>query len=204
MITIVDYGLSNIGSLRNMFARLHVETCVVSTAGGVMQAAKLLLPGVGHFGTAMKELKSRDLIGALTDKVMGERIPTLGICLGMQLLGRFSEEGEAEGLGWLPAAARRFRWPDAAAERKIPNMGWRAITVRQPSPLFPDPERPRRFYFVHGYHLVCDDPADVLATAHYGMDFTAGVMRGNLFGTQFHPEKSHRFGMDLLAEFARV
>lgn len=203
MITIVDYGMGNIGSLLKMFARLRVATRVATTPADIAAADKLILPGVGHFAAAMTELRNRDLLGALGEVALQARRPVLGVCLGMQLMSRFSEEGDAEGLGWVPADTVRFRL-DPELGLRIPNMGWRSVVPTGPSPLFAGMGAGARFYFVHSYHMVCDDPADAAATARYGIDYVCAVRRGNIFGVQFHPEKSHKYGLALLSAFAGV
>ncbi len=200
-VTIVDYGLGNIRSLLKMFAKLRVPTRLAGTAAELAEAERLLLPGVGHFGAAMAELRQRDLISPLNDLVQGRGVPVLGICLGMQLLARGSEEGGVEGLGWIAADVVRFRFP-AETRRPVPNMGWRHVTPTGVNGLLP-PGQPWRFYFVHSYHMACDRPEDVLATADYGGPFTAAVAKGSIAGAQFHPEKSHRYGMAMLGAFAK-
>ena len=204
MISIVDSGIGNVASLLKMFAKLRIEAQLVRTAAEVAQARKLILPGVGHFAAAMEELRRRDLVGVLNDKVLGERIPTLGVCLGMQLLTRGSEEGGVEGLGWIDADTVRFAFPASGPQEKIPNMGWRPIVPCQPTPLFPDIGKPWRFYFVHSYHVICRNPVNELARSRYGIDYTACVVSGNIYGMQFHPEKSHRYGMQALGAFAEL
>jgi len=201
MIVVADYGMGNIGSIVNMIKKVGGRATVARGPDDLLAADKLILPGVGAFDHGMEHLERLGYADALTRKVVDEGTPILGICLGIQLFTRRSEEGERPGLGWIAADTIRFRLNEGRRDLKIPHMGWSPIRVRQPHPLFPDPDEPRRFYFVHSYHVVCDDPADVLATATYGIEFTAAAAHGHIIGTQFHPEKSHRYGMALVRHF---
>ena len=200
MITIVDYGVGNVASLRNMLEYLGFQTDSASRPEEIESAARLILPGVGAFDHAMATLNAREL-GEPLRQAAARGTPLLGVCLGMQLLARGSEEGGIAGLGLIDAAAERLA-PDPAARLKVPNIGWVEVEPVPGAPLFSKAEGPERFYFVHSYHLVCRDPADVAATIDYGGPVTVAVSRGNVHGVQFHPEKSHRFGMRLLKAFA--
>lgn len=205
MITIVDYGVGNLASILNLCRYLNVPAEIARTSDDIARATKLLLPGVGAFDAGMAQLERRGFRSALDERALKAKIPILGICLGMQLLSRRSEEGNAIGLGWLPADTVRFRPTDAAdGQLRIPHMGWSRVTPYNGSQLFehlpPDP----RFYFVHSYHVVCDASHHVAGTAEYGRVFCAAIQYENLFGTQFHPEKSHRFGMQVIRNFARL
>ena len=203
MITIIDYGMGNLGSVKNMFRRIGVRSEISGNKDEIAKAAKLLLPGVGAFDAAMDRIAESGLREVLDDKVLNEKVPTLGICLGMQLLTRSSEEGVKPGLNWLPAKSLKFKFPPDSP-LKIPHMGWNRVYEKRPSPLIKDlPEEPR-FYFVHSYYVQCDDENDVLTTTHHGQDFHSIVQRGNVFGAQFHPEKSHKYGMKLLENFAKI
>lgn len=203
MISVVDYGVGNLGSILNMLRKLKAEAQLISTADEVLRAQKLILPGVGAFDRGVSALIERKLVDPIRQKVLDEKVPILGICLGMQLLGRTSEEGKLSGLGLLDAHCQRFSFePDSPL--KIPHMGWNQISTQRDSPLSIELDDRSRFYFVHSYHLVCNDPIDVLALTKYGIDFAAIVQRENVMGTQFHPEKSHRFGMALLNNFVRI
>jgi glutamine amidotransferase len=202
MITIVDYGMGNLGSIANVLKKVHAKAAVSSEAAAIERADKLILPGVGAFDTGMKNLTERGLIPLLNAKVLQEKTPILGLCLGMQLLARRSEEGQLPGLGWLDAETVRFKFDGTHDHLKIPHMGWNTLQVCQPHPIFADMDAESRFYFVHSYHVVCADPRTVLAKTHYGYEFVSAVARDNIVGLQFHPEKSHKFGMKLLKNFA--
>lgn len=202
MIHIVHYGLGNVGSIRNMFNRLGFEAELVEDAAGIRDARKLVLGGVGSFDAGMKALRSRGLEDALNEKVLGDKVPVLGLCLGMQLFTRGSEEGTEPGLGWIDAETVRMRLPAEHSDLRLPHMGWNSIEVRKETPLLADLPEEKRFYFVHTFHVSCNDPETTAATAVYGREFTCAVARENIYGTQFHPEKSHRFGMKILSNFA--
>jgi imidazole glycerol-phosphate synthase subunit HisH len=201
MITIVDYGMGNLGSIRNMFRRIGVAAEITSDAAVLQRASKIVLPGVGAFDSAMQRISASGLRGVLDHKALHERVPIIGICLGMQLLTRASEEGSLPGLGWIPAVTRRF--PDMPG-LKVPHMGWNLVTAARDSPLTAGLAPDSRYYFVHSYYVQADDPRDSVLTAHYGVTFDAVVAHDNLYGAQFHPEKSHRYGMSLLDNFARI
>lgn len=202
MLVIVDYGLGNLGSIANMLQKLGARAVVASDPRIVAQASKLILPGVGAFDNGMANLQKLGLIEALRQKVQEDKVPILGICLGAQLMTESSEEGSLSGLGWIEAATIRFFSLQPVEGLKVPHMGWNEVTPQKECPLFNEMDRPARFYFVHSYHFVCRDAADVLATTFYGYEFASAFSRGNVFGVQFHPEKSHKFGMRLLKNFA--
>lgn len=201
MITVVDYGMGNLGSVLNMFKRIGAEAVSADDPEAVAGATKLLLPGVGAFDNAMSRINESGLREVLDRKAMVERIPVLGICLGMQLLTRSSEEGRLPGLGWIGAAARRF--PDSPS-LKVPHMGWNAVLPAREDPLIDGLPEEARFYFVHSYYVLADDPGDSLLKAEHGIAFDAAIGHGNVYGAQFHPEKSHRYGMKLLQNFASL
>lgn len=204
MITIVDSGLSNLGSVTNMLRYIGIESQVSSDPDVVAHAERLILPGVGAFDNGMHSLAQRGLIAPLNAAVLERKVPVLGICLGMQLLCNGSDEGDLPGLGWIKGRAVRFDLGNNSERLRIPHMGWSAVTIPRAGRLFPDTDWDNRFYFVHSYHVVCDDPADVAGTTRHGIEVTAAVERGNIFGAQFHPEKSHRFGMSVLKTFAEI
>lgn len=200
MIIIVDYNMGNLGSISNMFKKLGVPSKITSDPKEIAAGRKLILPGVGAFDAGMENLQRSGLLAVLNQCVLGAGVPTLGICLGMQLMTRRSEEGDREGLGWIDAEALRFRPAEAAL--KVPHMGWNLVRpVRNAALIEGLPEEPR-FYFVHSYHVRCHNPEDVLLTTQYGEEFHSAFQHGTVSGVQFHPEKSHKFGMALLRNFA--
>lgn len=204
MITIVDYGAGNIGSVENMLRRLGIPAMRCSDADGLGPATHILLPGVGSFDRGMRLLRQRGLDKALTEAVVGRGVPLLGICLGMQLLADRSEEGNETGLGWIPGDVRRFRLDGLRVRLPIPHMGWNAVAPATDSPLARALPADARFYFVHSYHFEPHDAGHVLMRTTYGHEFASAVSRNNVYGVQFHPEKSHRFGMLLLQAFAAL
>ena len=201
MIAIIDYGMGNLGSIRNMLRRIGASSVITGDPDVIRRAPKILLPGVGHFDAAMKEIEERGLRDVLNAKALDERVPTLGICLGMQLITRGSEEGALPGLCWVSGETRRF---PADGTVKVPHMGWNAVTMTRESVLTAGLPDDARFYFVHSYYVTTDRPADSVLTTTYGVTFTAAIEAGNIYGAQFHPEKSHKFGMRLLANFAGI
>lgn len=201
MIAIIDYDIGNLAAVANMLQRLGEACCITADPEVIEGADKIILPGNGAFDACMRNLRATGLVPLLERKVLRDGAPLLGICVGAQMLGRGSEEGVEPGLGWLDLEVRRF--PDLPGLR-VPHMGWNTVTASLDGhPLVKDMESPARFYFVHSYYLSPARDDDVLLRAHYGIDFAAGVARHNLAGVQFHPEKSHRFGKRLLANFAR-
>jgi glutamine amidotransferase len=202
MIVIVDFGMGNLGSIRNMFHRIGAESVISGDAAIIARADKLVLPGVGSFDVGIGNLRERGLIPLLETKVRQSRTPVLGICLGMQLMTRRSEEGSLPGLQWMEAETVRFRFGEEQSSLKIPHMGWNSIGVRRNHYVLDGLDDEKRFYFVHSYHVVCETSEDVVATTSYGYEFTSVFAKGNIVGVQFHPEKSHKFGMALLKNFA--
>ncbi len=202
-VIIIDYGMGNLASIQNMFKSLGVDASITSDPELIRQARKLVLAGVGAFDTGMSNLRRQGLAEALNDKVIREKTPILGICLGMQLFTRSSEEGKAPGLGWLEARTVRFVPQVGQASLKIPHMGWNGVHPLKPGWLFEGLPDDARFYFAHSYHVVCDDPSVALSTTQYGYDFLSAVEAGNVYGVQFHPEKSHSYGKILFQNFAR-
>lgn len=198
-ITIVDYGMGNIGSLINMFRRIGVATDVTGRPEDIARARKILLPGVGAFDAAMARIDTLGLRPVLRQRALEDKIPFLGICLGMQLLVNSSEEGTSEGLGLIPGHARRF---PRGGGLKVPHMGWNEVKVTRQTPLTEELPAEPRFYFVHSYYVTATAREDVMLSCEYGLEFDAGLNHENIYGAQFHPEKSHKFGMALLRGFA--
>ncbi len=201
MITVIDYGMGNPGSIVNMLKYLGIPARLTSDAEQIAAAEKLILPGVGAFDAGMTRLRKYGLIDALRQKALVEKTPILGVCLGLQLFAQGSEEGQLPGLGWLPAEAVRFRFEDAARRLRVPHMGWNEIQVVRPHPILKGLESEARFYFTHSYYLQCRAPELVVAVTEYGFAFHSVIARDNIVGAQFHPEKSHKYGMKLLKNF---
>jgi glutamine amidotransferase len=203
MIVIVDYGVGNVRSVHNMLGRAGIESVISNEVSILRAASKLILPGVGHFRFAMQSLHERRLVDTLNERVVEARVPILGICLGAQLLGRGSEEGNSSGLNWIPMDTVRFDGERMQRSHKVPHMGW-ADTAHTGSALFHGMGDPPRFYYVHSFHFLCDDPKIVTCTAEHGYRFASGVVYRNIVGVQFHPEKSHMYGQQLLKNFASM
>ena len=200
MIVVVDYGAGNIGSVLNMVRKVGGQAIASSQASDLLNAEKILLPGVGSFDNAMSKLNQLDLVQPLRDcAALGT--PLLGICLGMQLLAISSEEGNLPGLDLIPGYVRRFHFYGDQSSLKIPHMGWNQVLSCKKHLLTDGLDIGARFYFVHSYHYECVDPAHELFRTQYGYDFASGIERGNVLGVQFHPEKSHHFGMQLFKNF---
>jgi glutamine amidotransferase len=200
-VTIVDCGIGNVKSVFRMLEYVDATAEIVSDPADAATCKRLVLPGVGAFDAGMAAL-NRGWRDVLDEVALKRRAPVLGICLGMQLLCRRSEEGQANGLGWIAADVKRL---DTGGDPrlKLPHMGWADVQAVRPNPLMAA-DKEQRFYHDHGFRAVCDEPADVIATASYGTEFTTAVEHGNILGVQFHPEKSHRFGMALLRRFASL
>lgn len=202
MIVIVDYGVGNLASIRNMFKKIGADAEISSDPAVIRDAKKLILPGVGAFDTCAQKLADSGLIPVLNEQVLTKKTPVLGVCVGMQLLFAGSEEGVLPGLSWIGGRVIKFRPEQLPAGLKIPHMGWTDVNLKKPSKLFEPMHDEPRFYFVHSYYASATHPEDILVDADYGIRFTAAVERENIMGVQFHPEKSHKFGMQLLANFA--
>ncbi len=201
MITIIDYGMGNLGSIQNMFKRIGVKSQISSELKQIKQAEKILLPGVGAFDQAMKRINESGFREVLDKKATQEKIPVLGICLGMQLLTNSSEEGELPGLGWINAKATRIPVADGL---KVPHMGWNVVKPLNDSKLTAQLPEESRFYFVHTYAVHCESADNVILHSSHGIEFDAAIQNDNIYGAQFHPEKSHKFGMHILKNFASL
>ena len=204
MITIINYNAGNIKSIQNMLKRIGAKSCISSNVEEIEQAERIILPGVGHFDFGMRNLKESGLIEVLNKKVLKDKVPLLGICLGAQLLGNRSEEGSEKGLEWIDMDVVRFDKAKMADNLKIPHMSWNEILIKKPSKLLEGLNDESRFYFVHSYHMRCKSDKDMLTNTIYGYEFTSAVEKENIFGVQFHPEKSHKFGMRLLENFVNI
>lgn len=198
MIRIIDYGLGNILAFRNVYDRLNLPVGVAREAADLEGTTKLILPGVGAFDHAMERLEASGMREAIATRVLQQGMPVLGICVGMQMLAEGSEEGRRSGLGWIPGVVRRFQ----GASLALPHMGWNDVVATRPGGLFRGMEQDARFYFLHSYYFECREAADSLAVADYGGKFACAVNRSRIYGVQFHPEKSHHWGVQLLRNFA--
>lgn len=201
MIHIVDYGLGNVQAFLTMFKRLGLQATRAKTAIDLAGASKIILPGVGAFDHAIELLDQSGMRPVLETLVVNDKVPVLGICVGMQILATSSEEGRLPGLGWVPGKVRSFRSDERSASLPLPHMGWNDVQPKSGSPIFAGLESDARFYFLHSYFFECDEPSHAAAVASYGVDFSCAVSAGNVYGVQFHPEKSHHFGAQLLKNF---
>lgn len=200
MVVVVDYGMGNLGSVLKSLRYLNVEAKISESRADLETASKLILPGVGHFSRAMAKLRDLDYVEILNKRVLEEKIPVLGICLGMQLLAMSSEEGDSQGLGWIDASIRKFEIEDQL-RWKVPQMGWNSIKIQRENILLDNVKQGEIFYFVHSFYMSCNDKKDILAKTNYSGDFISIVQKNNIYGTQFHPEKSHDQGLDLISNF---
>ena len=203
MIGVIDIGISNIGSVLNMFKYVGHEAKGISKKSELEACSKIVLPGVGSFDKGMAQLVSSGLVDTLNKRVLEDKVPVLGICLGMQLMCLSSEEGGSSGLGWIDATVRDFR-KSATPPKKTPHMGWNTVEVKKSVELTADFNVETRFYFVHSYYVDCNNSSDVFLTTKYGADFVSAFQVGNIIGMQFHPEKSHVFGADVFTKFGTL
>lgn len=203
MIVIIDYGVGNVHSILNMFKKIGVEAKLSESPEELLLADKVILPGVGSFDYGMKQLKETGYYDFVIKYAKDIKRPLLGICLGMQMLGLSSEEGSEPGLGLIPFKNVKFKFEDT--KLKVPHMGWNIVRSNKPNEKFSeDFTEDYRFYFVHSYYAVCEDESNVLLTCNYGEEFAAAVQQDHIYGVQFHPEKSHKFGMQLLKNFSEI
>ncbi|GLH30790.1 imidazole glycerol phosphate synthase subunit HisH 2 [Pseudomonas sp. BR1R-5] len=201
MIVVVDYGVGNIASVLNMLKRVGAKAKASNDRAEIEHADKLILPGVGAFDAGMQTLRSSGLVEVLNEQVLNKRKPVMGVCLGSQMLGNGSEEGCEPGLGWIDMDIVRFEKRDG---RKVPHMGWNEVTPQLQHPILSGIDQQSRFYFVHSYYMLPRHVENTLLTANYDQQFTAAVIKDNIFGFQFHPEKSHKFGMQLFKNFVEL
>ena len=203
MIAIIDYGVGNLGSVKNMLKKAGVEAVLASDVSTVENASKIILPGIGAFDHCMQQFNASGLRPLVTKKVIEDKIPLLGICVGLQMLMENSEEGSEPGLGWIAGRTVKFK-REKLGDLKIPHMGWTDVKLSKPSELTKGLDDRPRFYFVHSFYVLPDRKEDELLQANYGYDFTAAISRDNIFAVQFHPEKSHKFGMRILENFSNL
>lgn len=203
MICIIDYGMGNLGSVQNMFKRIGVKSLISGDPDVISKASKILLPGVGAFDTAMKRINEADLVGVLNQKALVEKVPVLGICLGMQLLTNSSEEGKLQGLGWIDGVTYNFKG-NIDLSLRVPHMGWNIANILQQNQLTAGYSGETRFYFVHSYYVKVTNRRNCMMQTTYGVPFDSAIVKDNIFGAQFHPEKSHKFGMKFFENFAKI
>lgn len=204
MIRIIDYGLGNILAFLNVYRRLNIPASVARRPDELGDASRLILPGVGSFDHAMELFQKSGMRETVEDLVINRGVPVLGVCVGMQILAERSDEGSKPGLGWIQASVRRLADTKGNTKLQLPHMGWNDVVPVAGSTLFAGLEDDARFYFLHSYYFDCEDSGTALAETNYGTPFVSAVRRGNIFGVQFHPEKSHQYGTQLLKNFSEV
>ena len=204
MITIIDYGVGNINAFVNVYKRVDVPVKIAKTAADLEGAEKLILPGVGHFDHAMNQLNNSGMREKLDDLVLNQKIPVIGICVGMQMMANNSDEGEVEGLKWIDATVKKFDEAKIHQVTRLPHMGWNDVKPVKDISLFQGLEKEAIFYFLHTYYFHCNQAQDILAVSEYGGEFASAAHHDNIFGIQFHPEKSHHYGEILLHNFAKL
>lgn len=204
MITIIDYGLGNIKAFVNVYERLNIKTRIACNSDDLSGATKIILPGVGAFDHAMTQLNQSGMREELEKKVLINKIPVMGICVGMQMLAKSSDEGVLPGLGWIDGKVKLFDAKKNNYKTQLPHMGWNSINPINNHPLMTGFNAESRFYFLHSYYFACNNPEDVMSTTEYGINYASAVYRENIFGIQFHPEKSHSNGIQLLHNFAKL
>jgi len=204
MITIIDYGLGNIRAFVNVYERLNIPVSVAKNADDLKSATKIILPGVGAFDYAMSKLNQSGMQETLYRLASDQRLPFLGICVGMQMLAKSSDEGVLPGLGWIDGTVKRFDATVLKSKTLLPHMGWNTIQPNNGNPLLVNFNNDSRFYFLHSYYFQCNNPDDTIATTEYGIQFSSAVNNKNIYGVQFHPEKSHQWGIQLLKNFAEL
>jgi len=204
MITIVDYGVGNIKSFVNVYNRLNIPVKIAKNSLDLEDAHKLILPGVGHFDHAMSELIKSGMREKLDELVLIKKIPVMGICVGMQMMGNSSEEGSLEGLKWIDASIKKLDETKINQITRLPHMGWNNVYSTKPHILFEGLEKEALFYFLHSYYFECNNKSNILAKTEYGDSFTCAAFNENIYGIQFHPEKSHNYGEILLNNFSKI
>lgn len=202
MVTIIDYGVGNINAFLNIFKQLNIKAKTATSVGDLALVNKLILPGVGHFDYAMQKFSDSGMMDRVNELVKIEKKPVLGVCVGMQMMANSSNEGKLPGLGWIDAEVLKFDDAQRSAKLPLPHMGWNDVHPNLESKLFHDLKVDARFYFLHSYYFKCNQSETSLAEADYGIQFSCAVKNDNVYGTQFHPEKSHHFGIQLLKNFA--
>lgn len=204
MITLIDYGVGNINAFVNVYKRVDIPVKVAKNAQDLEGAQKLILPGVGHFDHAMSQLNNSGMRAKLDELVLQEKIPVIGICVGMQMMGNYSDEGNMEGLKWIDASVKKFDETKINQVTRLPHMGWNDVKPKKDLALFKGLEEDAIFYFLHTYYFECNNPDDIMAVSDYGIEFACAAHHENKYGIQFHPEKSHHYGETLLHNFAKL
>ena len=204
MITLIDYGVGNIFAFQNVYKRLDIPTKIAKTAEDLNEVEKLILPGVGSFDYAMNQLNNSGMRDRLNELVIEKKIPVIGICVGMQMMGNRSDEGKLDGLKWIDAEILKFDEDLIQQRTKLPHMGWNDVSPIENHPLFIGLEKEAIFYFLHSFYFKCNNSNDSIANSEYGISFSSAVNHNNIYGIQFHPEKSHQYGEKLLHNFAKL
>lgn len=204
MMTIIDYGVGNINAFVNVYKRVDIPIKIAKTKEDLIGAQKIILPGVGHFDHAMTQLNNSGMRDMLDKKVLMDKIPIIGICVGMQMMANYSEEGKLEGLKWIDASVKKFDESKINQVTRLPHMGWNDVKPVREIPLFNGLEKDAIFYFLHTYYFECNNPNDIIAVTEYGGEFASAAHHENKYGIQFHPEKSHSYGETLLHNFAKL
>ena len=204
MITLIDYGVGNIFAFQNVYKRLNIPTKIAKTSADLLDAQKLILPGVGSFDYAMSQLNNSGMREKLDELVIEKHVPIIGICVGLQMMGNRSDEGKLDGLGWIDADILKFDENLISHRTKLPHMGWNDVVPVADHPLFEGLEKEAIFYFLHSFYFKCNNPHESIAVSDYGIKFTSAVNYNNIYGIQFHPEKSHQNGEKLLHNFAKL
>ena len=204
MIGIIDYGSGNVQAIATIYKKLNINYLIISDSSNLKKADKLVLPGVGAFDATMGQLINSGIKQELNKLVLEEKIPILGICVGLQVMGYGSEEGSLPGLGWIPGKVKKFDESKIKIKPKLPHMGWNVIKDVTTHPLFKGIDSDFGFYFVHSFYFECESKKNILTTSNYGIEFTSSIFADHIFGTQFHPEKSHGNGVQLFKNFAEL
>jgi len=204
MITIIDYGVGNVFAFQNVFKRLNIPSKIAKCENDLMGSSKLILPGVGHFDYAMSQLNNSGMRDRLDELVLTEKIPVIGICVGMQMMAKKSDEGTLDGLCWIDAYVKKFDEATINHHTKLPHMGWNDVKPNENHPLFRGLEQEAIFYFLHSFYFKCSNQENSISKTDYGINFSSSVQHDNVYGIQFHPEKSHSYGERLLKNFANL
>jgi glutamine amidotransferase len=206
MVGVIDYGVGNISAFRNIYKHLNIPAISVSKESDLSDIKKIILPGVGHFDYAMSKFQDSSMLDRVNKMVLEQNIPVLGICVGMQMMAKCSDEGVLPGLGWIDAKVKKFDSGFTVGESRLPlpHMGWNDVVTEKATPILKGLENDSQFYFLHSYYFMCNDENDIVAKTNYGADFTCAVNHKKVYGVQFHPEKSHKYGIQLLKNFAEL